>query len=133
MVEQGPITPKTGSLAAGGVAPAKLFKFPTVFGGPGAPAAPFDFREGQRSVLNIAAATFIPGRHVVRRVVVVVTAAAASNLDDTTSGASTAAATQFLIIPASTTQGTVFTMHWPVVNGLLITPGAGVTLAVSLD
>jgi hypothetical protein len=133
MAEQGPITPKTGSMAAGGVAPAKVFKFPTAFGGPGAANAPFDFREGQRTVLNITSATFIPGRHVLRRVAVVVSAAAASNIDDTVSGASTAAATQVLIIPASTTQGTVYTLHWPIVSGILITPGAGVTLAVSLD
>lgn len=131
MAEVGPITPAAGSLAATGRAPVPQFKFPTVF--PGGIAQPLDLREGQNSLMNIAQATFIAGRGVLRRVVVVVSAAAASQVDDTVAGQASAAGTLILSIPASTTAGTIYPLHWPIKNGILITPGAGVTLAASFD
>ena len=87
--------------------------------------------EGGSSALNVTAAVnLFTGVGQVVRVVVVVTAAAASSVIDSTSTTATAANT-ILTIPASTTQGTVFYLNWPINTGLSIVPGSGVTLAVS--
>jgi hypothetical protein len=87
--------------------------------------------EGGSSALNVTSATnLFSGVGAVYRVVVAVTAAAASSIIDSTGTTATAANT-ILTIPASTTQGTVYTLNWPVSAGLSIVPGSGVTLSVA--
>lgn len=96
--------------------------------------------DGGYTALNITTATSLapvgtvnadnPAYGTVYRVIVVVTAAAASSIIDSTGTTATAANT-ILTIPASTTQGTVYTLNWPFKQGLGIVPGSGVTLAVS--
>jgi hypothetical protein len=87
---------------------------------------------GHSSALNVAAATNIKaaaGR--LYKVIVVVTAATASNVCDST--VACAAGTNLLVIPASTTAGTVYDVNWPMNTGIRLEPGAGVTLAASFD
>lgn len=89
--------------------------------------------DGGYSRLNIAAAVnLFTGQGTVYRVVVIVTAATASSVIDS-AGTSATAPNTILTIPASTVQGTVFTLNWPCQAGLSIVPGAGVTLAVSFS
>lgn len=93
--------------------------------------------DGAYSALNITGATQLGatptnGTRTCFKVIVVVSAAAASSICDTAaSSPSASAANTILTIPASTTQGTVYTLNWPCFAGLGIIPGSGVTLAVS--
>jgi hypothetical protein len=87
--------------------------------------------EGGSSALNLTTGTnLFTGVGAVYRVIVVVTAAAASSVIDS-AGTSATSANTLLTIPASTLVGTVYYLAWPVVAGLSIVPGSGVTLAVS--
>lgn len=87
--------------------------------------------DGGSSALNVTAATnYFTGVGQVARVVVNATAATISYVIDST-GTTQSAANTVLTIPASTAVGTVFTINWPISNGLSVVPGAGVTLAVS--
>lgn len=87
--------------------------------------------DGGYSALNLTSSTSVmakPG--TVYKVIVAVSAAAASTIIDST-GTSATAANTILVIPASTTAGTIYTLNWPLVNGLGVLPGASVTLCVT--
>lgn len=87
--------------------------------------------EGGSSALNVTAATnLFTGVGAVYRVIVVVAAAAACSVIDST-GTTANAGNTLLTIPASAAVGTVYTLNWPIQNGLSVVPGAGVTVAVA--
>lgn len=87
-------------------------------------------RSGFASGLNITAATLVkaaPGRLV--RVSVVVPGTAAGSVNDAATVAAAAATNQIASVQA--TAGNVVLFDWPCLAGIVVTPGAGQTLAVS--
>jgi hypothetical protein len=83
---------------------------------------------GRQSSLNITTATVVkaaPGRVATVSVIV---AGAVGTLNDTTTTGAVAAANEIMVIPA--TIG-VYRLDWPVINGIVVVPGAAQVVSVS--
>lgn len=86
-------------------------------------------QQGTGSALNMTAATLVKasaGR--LARISVLVAGTGVGSANDAASVAAAAAANQVFVIP--TTVG-VYLIDWPCASGIVVTPGAGQTLAVS--
>jgi hypothetical protein len=92
---------------------------------------------GAKSMLNIAAATLVTSATVssysqrrLARVSVLVAGSTAGSVNDALSIATAAAANQVFVIP--NTVG-VYAIDFPILSGIVVTPGTGQTVAVSYD
>lgn len=84
---------------------------------------------GKSSSLDITIATVVknaPGR--IAKVSVLVAGSGTGSINDTTNTGSVSTANEVYVIP--TTQG-IFTLDWPCLAGICVTPGSGQTVSVS--
>lgn len=93
---------------------------------------PTSIQQGAFSRLNLAAAGGAQlvkvGKVRAARVSVIVAGSAAGGVFDAATTGAAATANQIFVIP--NTVG-IYTLDWPVNNGLVVTPGTGQTVAVS--
>jgi hypothetical protein len=88
------------------------------------------FTGGRTSKLNITAATVVKVGSGRLATFTVTTAGAAGTISDTTTTGAVAAANLIAVTPA--TVG-VYKIDWPVLNGIVVTPGVGQIVSVSYE
>jgi hypothetical protein len=92
-----------------------------------------DQTDGKQVAFNLTAGVPIVkvGSGRVVTVSVIVSAAASSAIYDAATTGAAAVGNQLMAIPASATG--IFTLNMPFQSGLVVVPGAGVTLAISYN
>lgn len=90
------------------------------------------FIGGRTTKLNITVATVVkPGSGRIATVSVIVAGSTVGTVNDTTTTGAAAVGNQVMAIPITVTG--VYTLNFPMLNGIVVVPGTGQTLSVSYE